>query len=46
MKNARAAHKAKGVLDRPPPLQGWRTTDEDENSVAPVQDNQPRAKAA
>src|SRR6266508_1020974 len=26
----RAAKKARTVLDRPPPLQGWRTTDEDE----------------
>jgi SNF2-related domain/Helicase conserved C-terminal domain len=26
----RAARKARAVLDRPPPLQGWRTTDEDE----------------
>ncbi|HEY7298163.1 MAG TPA: DEAD/DEAH box helicase [Xanthobacteraceae bacterium] len=30
MKNARTARKATTVLDRPPPLQGWRTTDEDE----------------
>ncbi len=26
----RAAGKARAVLDRPPPLQGWRTTDDDE----------------
>ena len=26
----RHARKARAVLDRPPPLQGWRTTDEDE----------------
>src|SRR5215470_12255439 len=30
MKRARAKCKAAIVLDRPPPLQGWRTTDEDE----------------
>jgi superfamily II DNA or RNA helicase len=30
MKRARAKRKAAIVLDRPPPLQGWRTTDEDE----------------
>src|SRR3972149_405333 len=26
----RVARKARAVLDRPPPLQGWRTTDSDE----------------
>jgi superfamily II DNA or RNA helicase len=26
----RVAEKARSVLDRPPPLQGWRTTDDDE----------------
>ena len=26
----RVARKARAVLDRPPPLQGWRTTDDDE----------------
>ena len=26
----RVAGKARAVLDRPPPLQGWRTTDDDE----------------
>src|SRR5712691_57592 len=26
----RVAEKARAVLDRPPPLQGWRTTDDDE----------------
>src|SRR5215831_14074866 len=30
MKRARAKRKAAIVLDRPPPFQGWRTTDEDE----------------
>jgi len=31
VKNRRAtARKARAVLDRPPPLQGWRTTDADE----------------
>jgi hypothetical protein len=30
MKRARVKRKAAIVLDRPPPLQGWRTTDEDE----------------
>mgnify|MGYP001569777621 FL=1 len=29
-KKRRGARKARAVLDRPPPLQGWRTTDGDE----------------
>src|SRR6516165_9741736 len=29
-KNGRRSRKASAVLGRPPPLQGWRTTDEDE----------------
>ena len=29
-KKRRVARKARVVLDRPPPLQGWRTTDDDE----------------
>ncbi len=30
VKKRRGARKARIVLDRPPPLQGWRTTDDDE----------------
>src|SRR3974390_2923131 len=29
-KSSRRGRKARAVLDRPPPVQGWRTTDEDE----------------
>src|SRR5437667_10311486 len=29
-RKARGQRMARTVLDRPPPLQGWRTTDEDE----------------
>ncbi len=29
-RKARTPRKARAVLDRPPPVQGWRTTDEDE----------------
>src|SRR3974390_1649368 len=29
-RQGRASHKARAVLDRPPPVLGWRTTDDDE----------------